>query len=70
MSQNAVKFTLGKKETPCPEHRVQEEIMKTSEKEKYIGDQIASKANSKDTIDARISRGHAVLTQMSVCIIK
>ena len=42
--------------------------MKTSEKEKYLGDQITSKANSKDTIEARISRGHAVLAKMSALL--
>ena len=62
------KIHIGKKEIPCPDHRVDEEIMKTSDKEKYLGDQITSKANSKDTIEARISRGNAVLAQMTALL--
>ena len=62
------KIHVGKKENPCPDLRVHDDIMKTSDKEKYLGDQITSKANSKDTIEARISRGNAVLAQMTALL--
>ena len=65
MNETVNKSSCGEKETPRFDYRVLEEIMKTLQKEKYLGDQITSKANSKNTIEARISRGHAVLAQMS-----
>ena len=42
--------------------------MKNSENEKCLGDNITSKANSKDTNDARKSRGNAVLAQMTALL--
>ena len=62
------KIHVGKKVNPCPDHRVHNETMKTSENEKYLGDNITSKANSKETIEARKSRGNAVLAQMTALL--
>ena len=61
------KIHIGNKATKetCPEHKVHGEKMKHSKKEKYLGDFITEKANSKETIKQRTIRGHAVLSQMS-----
>jgi hypothetical protein len=45
----------------CPEKQVGSEPMKESEKEKYLGDFLTSKANSKDTLESRKARGYAIL---------
>ena len=42
--------------------------MKNSSKEKYLGDYITEKANSKDTIQDRKSRGNAILSQMTALL--
>jgi hypothetical protein len=42
--------------------------MKSSNKEKYLGDYITNKASSKDTIEARKSRGYAVLSRMGALL--
>ena len=42
--------------------------MKTSEKEKYLGDFLTKDANSKQTIKERKSRGFAVLSQMDAIL--
>ena len=58
------KIHVGNNSKSCPEHKVHKEIMKDSEKEKYLGDFVTEKANSKDTIKDRISKGHAVYANM------
>ena len=58
------KIHIGKKNKICPEHKVHNETMKVSEREKYLGDFVTDKANSKDTIKDRINRGHAVYANM------
>ena len=62
------KLHIGKKTTSCPKHLVHGSEMKTSEKEKYLGDIINSKASSKDTIDDRKTRGHAILSKMTAIL--
>ena len=52
----------------CAEHYVGENPMKTSEKEKYLGDFLTKDANSKQTIKERKSRGFAVLSQMDAIL--
>lgn len=58
------KIHIGKNVKVCPEHKVHNETMKTSDKEKYLGDFVTQKANSRDTIKDRISRGNAVYSGM------
>ena len=62
------KIHIGKKLSTCPTHFVHGSEMKTSEKEKYLGDIINNKANSKDTIEDRIARGNAILSQMTAIL--
>ena len=45
-----------------------ENVMKNSKKEKYLGDYITEKANSKDTIEDRKARGNAVLSSMTALL--
>ena len=45
----------------CPNKKVGDESMKESDKEKYLGDFLTSKANSKDTLESRKARGYAIL---------
>ena len=61
------KIHIGNKATKetCPEHKVHQENMKNTKKEKYLGDFITEKANSKETIKHRTIRGNAVLSQMT-----
>jgi hypothetical protein len=49
----------------CPQKLVNGEIMKNSDKEKYLGDFLTTKANSKDIIVERKSRGYAILSEIS-----
>jgi hypothetical protein len=66
--QKCSKIHIGKDSKICPEHKVHENIMKNSSKEKYLGDYITEKANSKDTIQDRKSRGNAILSQMTALL--
>jgi hypothetical protein len=52
----------------CHPHRVHQNKMKSSNKEKYLGDYVTSKANSKDTIIDRKSRGYAVLSRLGALL--
>ena len=60
------KIHIGNKKSreECPELKVHEESMKSSEKEKYLGDYVTNKANSKETIKARTIRGNAIISEM------
>ena len=48
----------------CPDQKVHEEDMKISFNEKYLGDIVSNKCNSKDTIKDRKVRGNAILSEM------
>jgi hypothetical protein len=52
----------------CQSKYVDGEIMKESDKEKYLGDYLTTKANSKDTIAARKTKGYAILSEMSAIL--
>ena len=47
-----------------PQKNIEGEIMKESEKEKYLGDFLSVKANSKGTIAARKARGYGILGEI------
>ena len=61
---------IGNKATKnvCPTKNVGSEPMKESEKEKYLGDLLTNKANSKDTLEARKTRGYAILGNISALL--
>ena len=58
------KIHIGNNNKIFPEHKVHSETMENSKKEKYLGDFVTDKANSKDTIKDRILRGNAVYSGM------
>jgi hypothetical protein len=52
----------------CPNKAVSDEKMNDSNKEKYSGDYLTTKENSKDTIAARKTKGYAILSEMSAIL--
>ena len=62
------KIHVGTKQKQCPEHLVHGEVMKSSDKDKYLGDFLTNKANSKGTIEDRDTRGNAIVSQMSAML--
>ena len=48
----------------CPEQYIHGQDMKSSEKEKYLGDYVTKYGNSKETIRERRSRGNAIVSEM------
>ena len=48
----------------CPQQQIHGINMKSSQKEKYLGDFITNKGNSKQTIFERKGRGEAILSEM------
>jgi hypothetical protein len=65
-----VYFIYNKKQARnvCPTKDIASEKMKESDKEKYLGDFLTSKANSKDTLEARKARGYAILGNISALL--
>ena len=57
---------IGSKDskTRCPVKKIHGEDMKQSEKEKYLGDFVSKNGNSKETIEARKTRGNACLSEI------
>ena len=51
------------KET-CPELKIHDEIMKSCEVDKYLGDFVTKNCNSKDTIKSRNIRANAIISEM------
>jgi hypothetical protein len=52
----------------CPKQNIHKEDMKNSQKEKYLGDFITDKGNSKETIIERKTRGDAILSEMGAIL--
>ena len=52
----------------CPEKHIDGEQMNKSEKEKYLGDFLTIRANSKDTIAARKARGYGILGEIGAIL--
>jgi hypothetical protein len=52
----------------CPNKAVNGEEMKDSKKEKYLGDYLTTKANSKETIANRKTKGYGILSEMSAIL--
>ena len=63
-TKKCAKMHIGKKCPSCPKLLVHGDEMKTSDKEKYLGDIINVAGTAKDTIAARLSRGNAILVEI------
>ena len=53
-----------KLKTNCPDSKVNNESIKISDKEKYLGDYIKKNGNSKETVKERNARGETILSNM------
>ena len=64
--QKCAKIHFGNKGSNvlCPQQQIHGINMKSSQKEKYLGDFITNKGNSKQTIFERKGRGEAILSEM------
>ena len=60
------KIHIGNKKTQeqCPDLKIKNVSIKCSEKEKYLGDYITKRGNSKETIKERNLRGDSILSNM------
>ena len=56
------KIHVGKSKLNCHNLKVQEII--SSDQDKYLGDQIYKNAKLKDTIEDRVSKVHAIISEM------
>lgn len=59
---------MGAKWNQCHIGNVHGEEMKATQKEKYLGDRINNKGNTKDTIQERTSKGYAIVSQILAMI--
>ena len=62
------KIHIGKKCEQCPKLKVHETNMKESQKEKYLGDSINNKGTLKDTIESRIAKGWAYVSEIGAIL--
>ena len=62
------KIHIGKKCEQCPKLMVHENEMKSSQKEKYLGDIISEKGTSKDNIENRIAKAWSYVAEISAII--
>ena len=69
-STKCANIHIGNKKSrnACPIKKVSDEVMKESDKEKYLGDFLTNKANSKDTVESRKARGYAILGNISALL--
>ena len=65
-SSKCAKIHMGNKQTleKSPDLKVNNMLMKSSDKETYLGDYISKKGNSKETIKDRNIRGDSILSNM------
>ena len=59
---------IGKKLNKCPELKVHKDVMKTSNKEKYLGDIITSEGNLDATIEDRITKAWSYYAEIKAII--
>ena len=61
---------IGSKKTreTCLKNKVRDKDMKTSEKEKYLGDYITNAANAKETIRERKRKGYGILAEITTIL--
>ena len=62
--KKCAKMHIGKACLNCPKLKVHEEEMKSSSKEKYLGDFVSTSGSTKDTVEARIIRGNAISVEI------
>ena len=62
------KIHIGKRELCCPQLKVHGKKMKTSEKEKYLGDQIPKFGNIKATIEDRVAKGYGIVSEIKTLL--
>ena len=60
-SQKCAKIHIGKHDSPCPEYKVHDEILRESKGEKYLGDVISEKGNLDETIRQRKLKGYSYI---------
>ena len=56
-SKKCSKIHIGKKSDNCPTYKVNDEILKESHSEKYLGDVISYRGNLDETIGQRKFKG-------------
>ena len=62
-SDKCARIHIGKKHE-CAHVKVHNDVMKNSEKEKYLGDYVTSEANSNETLISRKARAYAILSEI------
>ena len=62
------KIHVGKKSVCCPDLKVHDTIMKNSEKEKYLGDQLSMSGKAKVTIEERVAKGFGIVSEISALV--
>ena len=63
-SKKCSKIHIGKEARCCPDLKTHEEKMNNSVKEKYLGDLIDSSGKNKETVEARIAKGHGIVAEI------
>lgn len=63
-SDKCSKIHVGKDSTLCPDLKTHELSMKNSRQEKYLGDMINSSGKVKETIEARVAKGHGIVSEI------
>ena len=67
-AEKCSKIHIGKKCDQCPKLKVHKDDMKDSQKEKYLGDSINEKGTLKDTIENRIAKGWAYVSEIGAIL--
>ena len=62
------KIHIGKASFNCPQLKVHGAIMKESEQEKYLGDQICKASNIKATINDRVTKGYGIVSEINAIL--
>ena len=62
--RNVQRFTLVKKSDNCPTYKANDEILKESHSEKYLGDVISDRGNLDETIGQRKLKGYAYISEI------
>ena len=68
--KKCAKIHIGSKKSKenCEEHKVRNEPMKKSSKEKYLGDYITEAANAKETVKERKRKGYGMLAELTAIL--
>ena len=68
--KKCAKIHVGSNKTKenCQDHKVKEATMKSSSKEKYLGDFITDAANAKETVKDRKRKGYGILAEITAIL--